>query len=192
MGRQTQAHHHGENAYRYREPVRRGGPDAVAVRRDPPRPARRLYAHHHAQSDGAPRSSAGPGRHGGLPQPLPPRQRSEASSPQLAIDRNRAHEGLRRPLRQAALHERGRRHASRPHDGALTARNLGNANSHSTENLPILFAGGGFKHGQHLAFDQKNAPLPNLFVSMLQRLGIETDRFASSTGTMTGLEMSAV
>ena len=43
--------------------------------------------------------------------------------------------------------------------------------------------------GQHLAFDAKqNHPLPNLFVSMLQRMGLETDKFASSTGTMRGLE----
>jgi hypothetical protein len=68
--------------------------------------------------------------------------------------------------------------------------NLGNGNNHDTKNLPILLAGGGFKHGQHLAFDkQKNAPLPNLFVSILQRLGIEADTFATSTGTLTGLEM---
>ena len=67
--------------------------------------------------------------------------------------------------------------------------NLGNAANHSTRNLPILFAGGGFKHGQHLAFDGESAPpLSNLFVSMLQRLGIETDKFGSSTGTLTGLE----
>jgi Protein of unknown function (DUF1552) len=72
----------------------------------------------------------------------------------------------------------------------LYGSNLGNANSHDTNNLPILLAGGGFKHGQHLAFDRRNNyPLPNLFVSMLQRLGIETDRFASSTGTMRGLEL---
>lgn len=68
--------------------------------------------------------------------------------------------------------------------------NLGNANTHVTTNLPVLFAGGGFKHGQHLAFNpEHNYPLPNLFVSMLQRLGLETDRFASATGTMRGLEM---
>jgi hypothetical protein len=67
--------------------------------------------------------------------------------------------------------------------------NLGNANTHVTTNLPVLLAGGGFRHGQHLAFDrERNYPLPNLFVSMLQRLGIEADRFASSTGTMRGLE----
>ena len=66
--------------------------------------------------------------------------------------------------------------------------NLGNANTHVTTNLPVLFAGGGFKHGQHLAFDtQDNYPLPNLFVSMLQRMGVEVDRFATSTGTMRGL-----
>ncbi len=69
--------------------------------------------------------------------------------------------------------------------------NMGNASSHDNRNLPVILAGGGFKHGQHLAFDNSNNyPLPNLFVSMLQRLGIETDRFASSTGTMKGLEMA--
>jgi len=72
----------------------------------------------------------------------------------------------------------------------LLGSNLGNASSHSNENLPILLAGGGFKHGQHLPFSPtKNAPLANLFVTMLQRLGVETDRFASSTGTMSGVEM---
>ena len=70
----------------------------------------------------------------------------------------------------------------------LYGTNLGNANTHVTTNLPTLLAGGGFKHGQHLAFDREhNYPLPNLFVSMLQRLGLETDKFASSTGTMRGL-----
>jgi hypothetical protein len=67
--------------------------------------------------------------------------------------------------------------------------NLHSGSSHATTNLPVLLAGGGFKHGQHLAFDPKNnAPLCNLYVSMLQRLGIEADKFGSSTGTLTGLE----
>ncbi len=73
----------------------------------------------------------------------------------------------------------------------LYGSNLGNANTHVTTNLPTLFAGGGFRHGQHLMFDtNRNYPLPNLFVSMLQRLGIESDKFASSTGTMRGLEFA--
>jgi hypothetical protein len=66
---------------------------------------------------------------------------------------------------------------------------MGSANSHSNVNLPVLLAGGGFKHGQHLAFDTKNNyPLTNLYVSMLQRLGIETSEFSTSKGTLTGLE----
>lgn len=70
--------------------------------------------------------------------------------------------------------------------------NLGNASSHATRNLPILLAGGGFKHGQHLVFDAQNPPpLCNVFVSMLQRLGLEEDRFGSSTGTLTGLEFTS-
>ena len=71
----------------------------------------------------------------------------------------------------------------------LYGSNLGNANTHVTTNMPTIFAGGGFKHGQHLAFDtQHNYPLPNLFLSMLRRMGLETDKFASATGTMRGLE----
>jgi hypothetical protein len=73
----------------------------------------------------------------------------------------------------------------------LYGSNLGDANAHSTTNLPTLLAGGGFRHGQHLAFDrERNYPLPNLFVSMLQRLGVEADRFATSTGTMRGLDFA--
>jgi hypothetical protein len=68
---------------------------------------------------------------------------------------------------------------------------MGSANSHSNVNLPVLLAGGGFRHGQHLAFDTKNNyPLSNLYVSMLQRLGLETDKFSTGSGTMRGLEMS--
>ncbi len=72
----------------------------------------------------------------------------------------------------------------------LYGSNLGDANAHSTTNLPTIFAGGGFRHGQHLAFDRgRNYPLPNLYVSMLQRLGLEEAGFGPSTGTMRGLEM---
>jgi len=68
--------------------------------------------------------------------------------------------------------------------------NLGNASNHSTRNLPVLLAGGGFRHGRHLAFAENDSPpLSNLFVSMLQRTGIEADRFGSSTGTLPGLDV---
>ena len=73
----------------------------------------------------------------------------------------------------------------------LYGSNLGDANAHSTTNMPTLFAGGGFRHGQHVSLDPAGGiyPLPNLFVSMLQRMGFEDEKFASSTGTMRGLEM---
>jgi hypothetical protein len=61
--------------------------------------------------------------------------------------------------------------------------NLGNASAHTCDNLPILLAGGGFKHAGHVAFDRKNnKPLSNLFVRMLQQMGLKMDRFGSSTG----------
>ncbi len=66
----------------------------------------------------------------------------------------------------------------------LFGSNLGNANSHDWHNLPMMLAGGGFKHGQHLAFDAKNnIPMSNLFVQMLQRMSIESDAFGSSTAS---------
>jgi hypothetical protein len=67
---------------------------------------------------------------------------------------------------------------------------MGSANSHSNVNLPVLLAGGGFKHGQHLAFDKvNNYPLTNLHVSMLQRIGVDASEFSTGKNTMKGLEM---
>ena len=70
----------------------------------------------------------------------------------------------------------------------LFGSNLGDANTHDNTNLPILLAGGGFKHGQHLAFRRdQNTPLCNLYVSMLQKMGVDADAFGSSTGPLAGL-----
>ena len=74
----------------------------------------------------------------------------------------------------------------------LYGSNLGNASSHDTKNMPMLLAGGGYRHGSYHAFDtERNTPLGQLFVSMLQRLGVETDQFATGKGTLKGLEMKA-
>lgn len=71
----------------------------------------------------------------------------------------------------------------------LLGSNLGNANNHSNVNLPTILAGGGFKHGQHLNCDRSGeTPLANLYLSMLQRLGLRPDRFSTSTGPLQGLE----
>ena len=73
----------------------------------------------------------------------------------------------------------------------LYGSNMGDANTHDNSNLPILLGGGGFKHGQHLAFKHDdNTPLSNLFVSLLHRLGVESDAFGSSTGALSGLELT--
>ena len=59
----------------------------------------------------------------------------------------------------------------------LFGSHMGNAATHNTSNLPMILAGGGFKHGQHLAFDKdNNTPLCNLYLSMLQRLDLEIAR----------------
>jgi hypothetical protein len=74
---------------------------------------------------------------------------------------------------------------------ALFGSGMGNGNSHTNHDLPIVLAGGGFKHGSHLRMpseSNKRVPLCNLYVSMLQQFGVETDRFSTSTGTLSGLE----
>ena len=67
----------------------------------------------------------------------------------------------------------------------LFGSNLGNANSHDPRNLPILLAGGGFRHGSYVARKKGDtAPLCNLFVSMLNKMGLETESFAQSNGAL--------
>ncbi|TWU51069.1 hypothetical protein Poly51_43630 [Rubripirellula tenax] len=74
------------------------------------------------------------------------------------------------------------------HTNVLLTSNLGNASNHDNRNMPVLVAGGGMRHAGHLAFNRKdNYPLPNLYVNLLQNVGMEVDRFATSTGTMNGL-----
>ena len=76
------------------------------------------------------------------------------------------------------------------HTAILFGSNLGNASSHSWRNLPILLAGGGYKHGAHAAHDpDNNTPFANLFVPLAQRMGLEIDQFGSSTASsIRGLE----
>jgi hypothetical protein len=75
----------------------------------------------------------------------------------------------------------------------LLGSGMGNANSHINTDLPIILAGGGFRHGEHKEYpreQRKRIPLCNLYVSLLQRFGVQTDRFSTSTGTLTGLELA--
>ncbi|MCR9202192.1 MAG: DUF1552 domain-containing protein [Planctomycetaceae bacterium] len=76
------------------------------------------------------------------------------------------------------------------HTMVMCGSGMGNANSHTNNDLPIVLAGGGFDHGRHLvlpAEQRKRVPLSNLFVTMLQNFGLETDRFAGSNGSLNGL-----
>jgi hypothetical protein len=67
----------------------------------------------------------------------------------------------------------------------LYASNLSNASSHACDNLPFVLAGGGFRHQGHVVFDRRNnTPLSNLFVRMMQQMGIEARSFGSSTGVV--------
>jgi hypothetical protein len=72
----------------------------------------------------------------------------------------------------------------------VVTSNLGNASNHSNKDLPVLLAGGGFNHGQHLAFEPGEAPLANLYVSVLNRFGLADTSFATGTGPLKGVEFS--
>jgi len=64
---------------------------------------------------------------------------------------------------------------------------------HTNTNLPVVLAGGGYQHGEHRAYPASGlgrVPLCNLYVSLLQRFGVEIDRFGIGTGTMRGLELA--
>ena len=79
------------------------------------------------------------------------------------------------------------------HTMVLFGSGMGNANAHTNTNLPVLLAGGGYRHGEHKAFPEKGlgrVPLCNLYLSLLHRFGVETDRFGLSTATMRELELA--
>lgn len=70
----------------------------------------------------------------------------------------------------------------------LCVSNLGDGSAHASSNLPILLAGGGYRHVGHIAFDrQRNYPLSNLYVRILRQMGIEQQAFGCSAGTLTEL-----
>jgi hypothetical protein len=72
----------------------------------------------------------------------------------------------------------------------VVTSNLGSGNSHSNKDLPVLLAGGRFKHGQHLAVEPGSTPLSNLYVSVLSQLGFEDQSFGTSTGALKRLDLA--
>ena len=75
------------------------------------------------------------------------------------------------------------------HTMVLAGSGLANGSSHSTHNMPILVAGGGFRHGRHHVSPEepeRRIPLNNLYLTIAQHFGLEIDRFNTSTGTLNG------
>jgi len=67
---------------------------------------------------------------------------------------------------------------------------LRDGNSHNPHDLPMLLAGragGTLSPGRHLSYE-KDTPLCNLYVSMLERMGTPVERFADSSGILPGLD----
>ena len=70
----------------------------------------------------------------------------------------------------------------------LFGSGMGNGNAHTNYDLPILMAGRGYQTGSHRVMPapkNKRVPLSNLYLSILNQLGVEDDSFAHSTGTLT-------
>ena len=64
----------------------------------------------------------------------------------------------------------------------LFGTGMGDASVHSNKNLPTLVAGGGFKHGRHI--HNKKHLLGDLYITLLNQLGIEADSFANAKNKM--------
>ncbi|MDB6065779.1 MAG: hypothetical protein JWR26_1987 [Pedosphaera sp.] len=66
---------------------------------------------------------------------------------------------------------------------------LSDGNTHSHENLPIVVAGGGggtIQTGRHVRLD-KQTPLNNLYLSMLDRMGAPAEKMGDSNGKLVQL-----
>jgi hypothetical protein len=66
---------------------------------------------------------------------------------------------------------------------------LGDGNKHNHDELPIILAGGGGKTlnpGQHRRLDQAT-PMTNLYIAMLDRMGVKAKRVGDSTGELDGI-----
>ena len=69
----------------------------------------------------------------------------------------------------------------------LISSGMGNAHSHSNQQLPVLIVGGGFKHRGYVNLSDRDIPLCNLYVNFAQKMGLDCEQFASSSGSFTEL-----
>jgi len=75
-------------------------------------------------------------------------------------------------------------------DNSLILYGSACSTTHNARNCPLILAGGstmGVKHGEYTVFDEKKERLSNLFVSMLNKLDIETEQFSDSTGPLSAV-----
>ncbi len=115
-------------------------------------------------------------------------QKQEAISALIAIDTYQCEQFVR--FVENLSNTRDEQGSLLDRTSVLFGSGMGNANSHTNTNLPVVLAGGDFQHGGMLEFSAKSShrpPLTNLFVSLLQRFGLEVDQFSTSTGTLRGL-----
>jgi hypothetical protein len=111
----------------------------------------------------------------------------------VQIERYQVEQYSRFIERLSTIHEPGSDRSLLDSSMVLFGSGMGNANSHTNHDLPIVLAGGGFRHGEHKLYpqeDRKRVPLCNLYLSLLQKFGVEVDAFSTSSGTLSGLELS--
>jgi hypothetical protein len=75
------------------------------------------------------------------------------------------------------------------HVTILFGRSMSDSNEHLLQNLPILLAGGSngrLKGGRHLKY-AKGTPVANLYLTLLDAVGVSLDSFGNSTGRLEGL-----
>ena len=75
-------------------------------------------------------------------------------------------------------------------DSTLVLYGSACSSTHNARNYPLVLAGGadlGVQHGSYTTFTEKDHRMSNLYVSMLQRLGIEKEHFSDSTGPLSAI-----
>ncbi len=75
---------------------------------------------------------------------------------------------------------------------AVYGSSLGNANMHVQRDVPTLLAGGkalGFKGGRHIEYPVDKTPITNLYLTMLEKMGIPEEHLGDSTGHLRGLDV---
>jgi len=77
------------------------------------------------------------------------------------------------------------------HSMVVYGSGLSDGNRHDHHDLPVLVAGGGggtLQGGRHIKYESKT-PMTNLYLSLLDRLGVKPETIGDSTGRVEHLSL---